>query len=373
VFVPGALPGETVEIELSEARGGYRSARLLAINAPSPDRIAPACPLYGRCGGCDLQHAAHPAQLRYKLTMLEDTLRRQGGFGPDGVLPEIRAIEGPAWAYRNRLQLHPLADGSGFGLKQRESDRLVAVSDCPVAAAEIREWLRTARPAPGQAENGPAGRPAADPDGEPDGAGGRYPIYGARGAVCAGGGEVMLDITGRPISFSVEGFFQSNLVMLEKLAALVTGWVADMGPIGLAADLYCGCGLFAALLPESVKRIVAVDNLAANCRHARTNVDPGRTEVFEGDVDDWLAGRPGPEADLFVVDPPRTGLSRNLVSHLADAKARNLVYISCNPVTFSRDLKELRRAGYVIRKLALLDFYPQTTHMETACWLELVP
>jgi 23S rRNA (uracil1939-C5)-methyltransferase len=355
VFVEGALPGETVEIELSDAKGGFRQSRLVRIIEPVAERVAPACPHYGACGGCDLQHASHQAQLVYKRSMLEDSLRRQGGYGLEGALPEIDSLAGEPWGYRNRMQFHrapAMADGvPRYGLKRRSSEAVEPIGDCPVAAAEIRSWLRGAVPAGGDAPE-------------------RLMVYGAQGRLASGTGEFRLDLAGRVLSFAVDGFFQSNVALLGSLAQLMSGWLGRIGPVAAAADLYCGCGVFAALLPPGCGRIEAVDSNPVNCRFARANTDPERITVFECDVDAWLAGRPEGFPELVIVDPPRIGLSRRLLGQLCAEGPRHLFFVSCDPVTFCRDLKELRTAGYHVRELALLDFYPQTAHIETACWLE---
>jgi 23S rRNA (uracil1939-C5)-methyltransferase len=355
VFVEGGLPGETVEIELSEAKGGYRKSRLVRVAEPAAERVAPVCPHYGACGGCDLQHASHAAQLAYKRAMLEDSLRRQGGYGLDSPLPEIAILAGEPWGYRNRMQFHRAPETPDrvprYGLKRRSSETIEPIDDCLVASMEIRHWLREAPRAGTEAPE-------------------RLMVYGAQGRLATGNGEFGLTVAGRDLSFAVDGFFQSNAALLGVLAGLMSGWLERIGPVSSAADLYCGCGVFAALLPPGCGRIEAVDSNPANCRYARANTDPARTTVFEGDVDAWLAGRPEGFPELVIVDPPRTGLSRRLLGQLCAEAPRHLFFVSCDPVTFCRDLKELRTTGYAVRELALLDFYPQTAHIETACWLE---
>ncbi len=359
VFVEGVLPGELVEIELSEAKGGYRRARLKSLLEPSVHRVKPACLLFGQCGGCDLQQTDYPAQLDIKRGILVDTLRRQGGFGIDGLLPDILVEPGEPWGYRNRMRFHALPANpqgdSSLGLMRRASDQIVAVTDCPVAVDEIRQWLKkTSR----------TDQPLIL--GKDD----SVSVFGAQGRVVVAQGDISVELSGKKLLFSVEGFFQSNVAMLQTLLTRIARWIETIGPIPAALDLYCGSAVFAALLPDSCQRIVAVDNSPLNCHYARLNTDSRRTTIFEGDVDAWLATNDSAFPDLVIVDPPRTGLSRGLVDSLIRESPGNIFFISCDPVTFSRDLKILREAGYQVRELVLFDFYPQTSHIETACWLE---
>ncbi|NLF01207.1 MAG: class I SAM-dependent RNA methyltransferase, partial [Anaerolineales bacterium] len=131
IFVPYALPGETVRAEITDDRGSHAFAALVEVLDPSPDRVTPPCPYFGpdRCGGCQWQAAAYPAQLRFKAEIVADQLARIGGVGAPIVRPTVP--DGSGWAYRNHAQFHPAVHG-GLGFQTAASGDVVAVDACPV-------------------------------------------------------------------------------------------------------------------------------------------------------------------------------------------------------------------------------------------------
>jgi 23S rRNA (uracil1939-C5)-methyltransferase len=183
--------------------------------------------------------------------------------------------------------------------------------------------------------------------------------------------EVYADVLGKAIRFDLRCFFQSNLEMLERLVP----WSLDGLAGGTAMDLYCGAGLFGAFLADRFRRVVAVEENPAALAWARRNI-PGEGHLFlEGRLEDLAAagrlGGAGSPPEAVVVDPPRPGLDPAVRAWLAAARPPRLVYVSCNPVTLARDLKDLLAAGYRLDALRLFDFYPQTAHVEAAARLSL--
>ena len=363
IFIPGVLPGEIVRIALGTNRGGYRNASVVEIVQASDYRISPACPLFGHCGGCDAQYAESAYQLELKKSILMDTLKRQGGLDLPAESLSLECFSGKAWDYRNRWQFHPVRLDSGPGIRpglmRRDSQEPIALDDCPVAAVEIRQWLAT-RP------NFQALAGTVDELSDNPGRGPLMPVFGAQDTLFPADKPCKIQLNGRSVQFSGNGFFQSNLEMLERLLA----WLTERIPAAnLAWDLYCGCGVFSQVLESHSARITAVDNQAENCHFAKMNVDAAKTQVVQADVETWLEAPSQVTPDFVVLDPPRAGLSRRVLDWICAKRPPAIAYISCNPVTFSRDLRVLREHGYQVRELALFDFYPQTWHLETACLL----
>jgi 23S rRNA (uracil1939-C5)-methyltransferase len=364
VFVPGALPGERVRARLVESRKDYARAEIAALLLPSPDRADPPCPLAGRCGGCDWQHLSRDAQLRHKISLAADALRRVGGVEWPGL--DIEA--GKPWGYRNRAQLHA-APGGRLGFKARGGAEVVPAAACPVADPALDALLARGI------------RPGQEPRG-----GGRYPARylawgaGGKGALApetgSGGSEparaeIAAEVLGKVIRFDLRCFFQSNVEMLERLLP----WALDGLAGGTAMDLYCGAGLFGAFLADRFRRVVAVEENPAALEWARRNI-PGDGHLFlEGRLEDLAAAGlldgAGAAPEAVVVDPPRPGLDPAVRAWLAAARPPRLVYVSCNPVTLARDLKDLLASGYRLDALRLFDFYPQTAHVEAAARLSL--
>lgn len=347
LFVPGVLPGERVAVRLVESRKDFDRAALEDVLDPSPDRVRPTCALAGRCGGCDWLHVAHGAQLVHKRAIVRETLRRTGRIERD----EPPLEPGLPFAYRNRVQLHRDSSGA-LGYREAGGTRVVAAAACPVAVGPVNALLADPPPPSAIALN-------------------RFTVFGDVGWVACEGRdderELLVEVAGRAIRFSVGCFFQSNLAVLQHLARHVT---EAFGSGGVAADLYAGVGLFASFLADRFARVIAVESSSLSLAFATRNAASPRVETFPMTVEHWIAaGAPGGPFDAVVVDPPRVGLGREVRTWLASAKPRTLVYVSCNPVTLARDLGELVRSGYGIDDLSLFDFYPQTSHVESVAIL----
>ena len=341
IFVPGALPGETIEYRPGPVKKGFCRGTLVRVLSPSPDRRKPPCPLYGRCGGCDFMHLSDEAQPRAKALLVQEAFRRLGKS--EIALPEV--VTGPAWAYRARLQLHKDKPGAPSGFKARSSDLTVPVTSCPVAAPGFAELLAS---------------------------GGKDLKVGRTNAFALGSeafwegrdSRVTLEIKGKRLAAALDGFFQSNLTLLPALIDEVLSLLPSRGERVL--DLYGGSGLFGAFLADGYETVVEVEQNPAALALARLNVLGPLHEFHESTLEAWVARLPaqGPDLDAIVVDPPRLGLSPEVTTFLSRTPAPVLAYVSCNPDTLARDAKNLQNAGWRMRSLKLIDFYPQTTHIE---------
>jgi 23S rRNA (uracil1939-C5)-methyltransferase len=393
VFIPMVLPGEKVRARLTEAKKDFARAVAVEILVPSPDRVVPPCPVFGRCGGCDWQHMGYPAQLRHKVAMVQDALRRTGGLE----WPGLEIDGGKPWRYRNRVQIHRGPSGQG-GFLARTSHAIVPVSTCPVSHEAFDGLFPPQAPAPASKADAPNGRedfrarrwsawahplpdgntfliseePGATGPGlilSPDGSRAPAPEYlGPR--VDGTGGSIEARILGRPIRFDLRCFFQSNLEMAERLVPYALEGLSGRE----ALDLYCGVGLFGAFLKDSFENVLAVEENPISLEYALGNI--GATHHFiRGRVEDLLREERGYLAsckpDAIVVDPPRDGLDAAVKEFLIAKRPGKLVYVSCNPVTLARDLKTLLANGFGLDALRLFDFYPQTAHVEAVARLSL--
>ncbi len=356
VFVPHAIPGETVRAELTEGegRGGrdWASAVLREVLKPSPDRVEPVCPLFGVCGGCSLQNMAYPRQVREKVAVLRDCLARAGGIEA----PDIGTVPSPPYGYRNRMQFH-LAPSGRIGFKRRGSDAVVEASRCPVAVRLLEEWMAASGRGRAGMRTFLAGRDRflafADP--------GRGEKGDARVYLEGRDGAASVRVAGRSIEFHVKGFFQSNLAALEVLAPEAVGGLEG----DRAADLYCGVGLFGAFLKDGFRKVACVEHNPFALEYARRNVgDKG--EYHDLAVEEWVRS-PAARArfDAVVLDPPRSGLAPAVREWLGSSRIPRVSYVSCDPATLARDLRHLAASGYEIESLRVYDFFPQTGHVET--------
>ncbi len=354
VFVPLTLPGEDVVARIILERSDYLRAELVSVLAASPDRVEPVCPLFGRCGGCNLQHCAPDAQLSLKAGIVRELFARTAGieFNAGAGAPGFIVEAGAVYGYRNRMQLHFDSEGR-LGLSRRESNEVMAIPGCPVALESLDEWI-------GERSNSTGIRSEMAPYlGNRD----RFVAFGAGKKVWIEGQHIQakVEVLGQPISFPLGSFFQSNLELLERLVpAVVEGFEG-----GRAADLYAGVGLFGRFLAEKGGRVTLVEENAESLALARVNAKGPSHEYSAQSVDAWCRG-PGARAefDFLVLDPPRTGLSPGLAAWIVARKPPRVSYVSCDPVTLARDAKALLAGGYRLESLSLYDFYPQTGHIE---------
>jgi len=351
VFVEGGAPRETV---LCRVRGEHRTwmrAELLEIIEPSAARVDAICPYYGKCGSCSLQHIDYKTQIEAKASIIMEQFRNIGGFSP----PQPEIVPSPPFEYRNRTQFHCLrqkakSGGSGFGMKGRGSGEIIAVSDCPVACAGIRKILRGDRSFPIPPEKD------------------RFTVFSAGELLLSEGGveRGKAKILDREIIVDAGVFFQSNLVMLEKLITELRSLCIARQDAAMA-DLYCGVGTFAFFLGDRFPKIFLAEENKKAISIARENLKSQKAEFFALRDTDWekTVLRQKAPVGFAVVDPPRAGLTAALASYLAHKGPPVLAYVSCDSATLSRDSKILTGGGYKLDKLTLYDFYPQTSHIET--------
>jgi len=342
VFVPFVLPGEKVEIRIREEKKSYCEAELLSVLESSPERIQPICPLYGICGGCNMQHMTYDRQLEAKIGFLKEHLLRNANISLD----DIPVVSSKPFAYRNRVQVH---FGNGVaGFKEKSGDRVIGVDKCPVASEGINQYFRD----------------ISSPESE-----GRYTVYGTDQWYSKEGtsGDISVDVLGQTIHFNSSLFFQSNLSILTPLGEYLRKNIQG----GSLLDLYCGVGLFSSLLEDRVESLTGVELNNHVAPYIDKNLS-GSYRFFPLSLEKWITGpgRKSRGADHIIIDPPRTGLSKPVRKFLGTSNAKKIFYISCDPATMTRDLKDLLADNYVMTNFQLYDFYPQTSHMEAVALLE---
>ncbi|MCX7024657.1 MAG: class I SAM-dependent RNA methyltransferase [Spirochaetes bacterium] len=350
VFVPMTIPGERVLVELEEYRKDWVRGNVLEILEASPDRIGPACPYFGSCGGCNLQHVDYRRQLELKAAIVEESWKRVGKVDAPG----FSVVASVPYAYRSRMQFH-VDDEGRIGFMRGSSSLPEPVETCPVAVEPIRTWIER------MASSGKSRLPMS-PWTQP---GARFMVFspersGDRVFIEGRDGDVTAQVRGRPMRFHVKGFFQSNLYLFDLLVAAAT---SDLGG-GHALDLYCGVGPFASFLADSFESVTAVEHDPFAVEYARMNAG-GRGEFLAQSAEDWTTSDSAKSRfDAVVCDPPRSGLSERVRSWFREAKPPVVSYVSCDPVTCARDVGDLVRSGYSIDWMKVFDFYPQTSHVE---------
>jgi len=398
-FVRGALPGERCRVELTGGKKDFARGRVLEVLEKSVDRVQPRCPLYGKCGGCSLQHLDSCRQVPYLEQVERENFRRMCRQE----LPEDFVIhQGEPWGYRNRARVVFLGAQAGrcrFGFRKQESNGVVAVENCPVLTPALNDFLKnttveelfgTAKHLPKDLEinlfdNG-AGQVSFFYKGMPP---------KLREAHCL----AQVEIQGRHILSDASVFFQSNLSLLPTLVQSVQRAVDEGIQSGTASDnwlidLFSGVGFFACILQDRFRRITTVEREPLCLKYAKVNLsvksacgsknsglDPSAATPPQDDVtrsrvrddvveniaspaEEWLSKNVVDEPATLIVDPPRTGLPPEALQAIVKSSVQRLIYVSCDPVTLFRDFAKFRDAGFELKKAEGFAFYPQTPHLE---------
>lgn len=390
VFVRHTLPGEDVTALVTEDTWGpkpvaFCRADAVEIHRPAADRVTPVCPYAGpgRCGGCDWQHVAPPAQLDLKAAVVRDALQRFAGLDVD---VRVEPLPGGPWQWRTRtlFAVDRSAGPARLGLRRHRSHEIEPVAACPISAPGVGDAPGRFDPAQLRADVtgveyvlGDAGtvttvvhRPAADPGARPDrrhgGARRRARRLPDRTTVVAGPPTVWHAVAGRGYEVAATGFWQVHPLAGPTFAGAV---LAGLRPVTgeRALDLYAGAGLFTALLAEAVGRVGTVVGLETDAQavaDAAANLaDLPWASVRRGRVDAATVAAAGP-ADLVVLDPPRTGAGADVVAAIAALRPRAVAYVACDPVALARDLATAAGHGYRLASLRAFDAFAMTQHVE---------
>jgi 23S rRNA (uracil1939-C5)-methyltransferase len=376
VLAPYVLPGERVLLSVvNEKPGLVRAGKPRAILTPSEHRTTPRCAHFTWCGGCDYQHASYEYQLDQKVEILREVFARVGKFdlGKVDYQGDIAIIAGPEWGYRNRIQLHFL-DGK-LGFHAPGTHKVAEIRECPVSSPKLNEAIVAMRDMVGDRRWPDFLRSMELFSNETNvqvnviESGGKRlarPFFDWIAERIPGADATALEYETVNATYRVshKAFFQTNRYLVDSLAKEVTA-----GREGKSAwDLYAGVGLFSLPLATRFEEVTAVESSAAASGDLTFNAErAGRAiTVFHSGVEQFLAAKEDGEAPDFVLaDPPRAGLGKAVVDHLARLKPARITIVSCDPATLARDLAGLLAQGYAIDRLTLADLFPHTAHLET--------
>jgi 23S rRNA (uracil1939-C5)-methyltransferase len=378
-FVPYALPGETVGVEVETSKKGWARARLKEVIEPSPERIAPACPHFGpdACGGCQWQHIHYPAQLQYKADVVRDQLARLGGLKDAPVRP-ARAV-GEPWGYRNHVQLHTSPHGLGY--VSADGKRVEPIHTCPIMHPLIAELFSELDIEIENLERLSlrAGHNTGHQlvifettDDEPfelmvDRPVSCVLVLGDGTPVTLVGNDYFIErVAGYQYRVSAGSFFQVNTDGAEALLETVADCLSPR-PHQTLLDLYSGVGLFSIALATQVAQVIAVEADPAAAADAHFNILAAgldNVQVINHDVAHSLTTL-RESIHSVIADPPRSGCGPDVIQRLASLRPERLVYVACDPATLARDARIIAESGYSLIEVQPLDLFPQTYHIES--------
>lgn len=393
LFVPGALPGETVEGEVVELKKQYGRLKLTRIVTSSPNRVSPPCPVFGKCGGCQLQHLAYPAQLDAKRQRVFDAMERVGKLSVS-VEPTIASPD--PWHYRNKIQM-PYAQGK-LGLYAMDSHDLVEVDDCLIHCALGEKVLKAVRTLAiphlkyliiktaiyteqalvvlvtekslpksigekilallpeikGVVQN-------INPDRG-------NVILGKHFDVLAGAPAIEERLCNLRFKVSPASFFQVNPpqaeALYEKAIALL-----NLTGCEVVLDAFCGVGTLSLIAASKAKEVIGVEIVPEAIRDAKENAQLNHIENAQfhaAPAEVFIQSLK--KVDAVLLNPPRKGCEASLLEKLLALHPEKVVYISCDPATLARDLKILSDK-YTVETVQPFDMFPQTSHVETVALL----
>jgi tRNA/tmRNA/rRNA uracil-C5-methylase (TrmA/RlmC/RlmD family) len=362
VFVRHALPGELVRARITEGAGSYRRADAVEVLEASPDRVDAPCPHSGpgRCGGCDWQHASGSAQRALKAAVIREQLARLAGLD---VPVKVEELPGGLLGWRTRIGYALGRDGS-VGLHRHRSHEIEPIDVCPLGQPGV-----SAAPAP---RPGLIGIEVVRGDEGARTLVGRWPGPGRptrgrrppdRVEVLSGPARVRHVVRGRSFVVAAGGFWQVHRHAAEAFAAALLEML-QLRPGERVLDLYAGAGLFAALLAEAVGKQGQVIGVEVS-REAATDAEANLAELPQARV---IRARVAPsvidDADVVVLDPPRSGAGRDVMAAILAKEPRAVGYIACDPAALARDVRVAVDAGWRLTELRAFDAFPMTHHVE---------
>ena len=366
VFLPGTLPGEKLIGRITAEKKNFSRAEVVRFGAKSPHRIEPACRCFGRCPGCRYLHADYPYETALKQRQMLDMMKAAGTPRGEGVVAEPFAPE-PPLGYRNKIVLHAhkVRGETFFGYVMADNTTVTDIEMCPLAHPEINAELARLRADKGFFHSLHEGMSVTFRRTERDG------VKFWRNAPAKNLTWLREETSFGELSVPCGSFFQVNPAGGARLVERFLEVVERQKPRRVI-DLYAGAGLFGcAAASRGVPEILAVESDGAAAEAAKYNLrkfDSVSSRVVAGDAAEAFAeagrGTEAAASTLLVVDPPRTGLSGKAVKELCGSPLRNLVYISCNPATWTRDAARLIRGGFSLRFLEVVNMFPRTEHVE---------
>lgn len=369
VMVALAAPGDHVRVQIARVKGNVSFASIQEVITPSPNRVEPPCPYFGRCGGCDFQQMNYQAQLEAKVEIVKDCLRRLARIEN---IPDFQITPAPnPWHYRTRAQWQYDAVRQKLGYFESGSRRVCDVANCAVLAPQLENTLENLRARMQEGLLPDSARDFRAVAGD-DGISIAPPLNGKLA-------DTTRTIRGEAYHLNAESFFQANDGLV---AQLIETAIADATG-ETALELFCGVGLFTLPLARRFKHVIGVESDTAAVSFARESLAKAgleTAEVVKRDVGVWLEDvRHGdlsklPEKsaaalhghiDFVLLDPPRTGAESRVIAGVLGLKPQRISYVSCDPATLARDLKKLMVGGYNLDSISALDMFPQTHHVET--------
>ena len=364
-FVENALVGEVIDIEIISSKKKYNIGKAISYIKTSSDRRVPPCPYYNECGGCSIQHMTYEKQLEFKENKVKDILEKYADISKDKCNPIVYDKE---FNYRNKIILHGY--NNNLGLYKKESNDIVNIDNCLLANKNIEDMIKKLN----EYKNNNK--------------------CTLKQVLIRGNNKLLLNIKGdydinsidnsfnnitfnyiedtilnKKFRISPDSFYQVNELVVPKLYSLVIDEFKKER-FSKALDLYCGVGTFGILVSDYVDFVVGIEVVEDAYKNALENRKINNINNIDficGKVEDYIERFKN--IDIVIVDPPRKGLDNKTTEVLKQIKSRKIIYVSCDPMTLARDIKNLNDV-YEVKSYTPVDMFPNTYHCESVCILE---
>ncbi len=350
-FVEGALPGEEVEFEAVKVDPKFIKGRVVEVLKPSEDRVAPECPYYKECGGCQLQHILYEKELYYKELQVKDLLERISGI-KEPIVEAIVPSDSP-YNYRSSVTLHR-RDGK-YGFVARDKEIIVAIDKCAIAEESLNESI---------GELSASGKDDVTLKSDHNGNVWSSTRPGQRFYVDRYNGFDMY--------LSPKAFSQANRYIAGKVSDVLNDWIGVSGEGAVFFDAYCGAGFFTFLASKdfSLKIGMDISRIAIDCaKTTLRNSDLTDIKFYKDDAEKEffnVFSRNKSKENILFLDPPRIGCKKGFLEMVSNCGDLDKVYyLSCDPARLARDVKLLTaEGGLELTRVQPFDMFPQTKHVE---------
>ncbi len=395
-FIPYVLPKEEVSIKEYQQKKDYIVAYPENIIKPSPYRIEPLCKYFKICGGCDFLHTTYEYQLSLKKDILIDQLKRIGKIETyiEKIIPSTNPFN-----YRNRVQLK--FDGKNLGFYKRDSHEVVDIDSCLITKEDINKIINPLKRflfkyaiSPNQIQIFSNGKNEKllkfvfsdssqianvihdltlyreEIDEKIKGVG----LYIKEDRVILIGEDIIFEnVKDYKFRVSIDSFFQVNIFQIENLIDEVVNEFKDSS-YKKVVDFYCGVGTLTIPVCNYVKNVLGIESNPEAVKDAKANVKHNKlsnVKFLKAKTDKGLKYGKDFIPDVVIFDPPRSGLNKKIIFEISDIKSiEKVIYVSCEPSTLARDLKDFTSRGFKLKSIKLLDMFPQTYHIESISVLE---
>ena len=378
VFVPFGLPGEQVRVRLTQDKQNFARGELLEVLTASPNRIAPKCKHFGKCGGCHYQNLSYENQLLAKTEILRDQFQRIGKIENPPIKPVVPSPR--EWNYRNHIQFHLTAEGK-LGFVNSKGNSVFPIEECHLPETGIDSFWRELQFESNKEVERVSLRAGHNeelmvvlesenfetPELEIEADVSVVHLFDEHPVVIAGRDHFVVSVLEKDFRVSAASFFQVNTKMAEKMVEHILAHL----PVSMSTtvlDVYCGVGLFSKFFAAKCQQVIGIETSESACEDFVFNLDEfDNVELYEGAAEEILPGLAGrlDSSTFAIVDPPRAGIEKHALDAIIIIKPQIIAYVSCDPSTLARDAARLINGGYRLVEVTPFDLFPQTYHIES--------